>query len=81
MKTRLILFMLAAAFFNVVVTGISFLIFLLLYSTLLVSRIPAEKAFIGPIVSLVASFILSFFVYRRVLKLFLKKFPAAILPV
>jgi len=80
MKPRIVLFILAATVFNVVVTGISFLISLLLYSALLLSHIPAEKAFAGSILLLIASFIVSFFVYRRVLKLFLKKFPGAILP-
>jgi len=81
MRTRLALFILAATVFNIVVTGISFLIFLLLYSTLLFFHIPAEKAFIGSLLFLIVPFIFSFFIYWRMLKLFLKKFPAAILPV
>ena len=74
-KTKLLLFMLAATVFNIAVTVICFTTLLLLYSLLLVPRLPAPAAPLGPPVLFVASLVLSFFIYRKALKTYLKKRP------
>jgi hypothetical protein len=67
--------MFAATVFNIVVTMICFTLLLLLYSILLVPHIPAERAFIAFPFLFVIAVILSFLVYQRVLKVYLKKKP------
>ena len=74
-KLQIVLFSFAATVFNIVVTLICFAILALLYIALLIPHIPAETSFLGFPVLFVASIVLSFLIYQRALKLFLKKWP------
>ena len=72
-KTNTFLFILAATLFNVVATILNFLIILLIYAKLLYPRLPENSiAWALPIV-FILSIVMSFFVYRFVIKLMLKK--------
>jgi hypothetical protein len=74
-KVRLVLFMAAATAFNAAAAVVCFVLLLLLYTALAVPRIPAEAAPLGLPLLFIASLALSFLIYRRVLKGYLKKHP------
>ena len=74
-KARIALFMLAATVFNILLTVLFLAILMLLFTVLLVPHIPEEAGFIGIPLLFLASFILSFVIYQKVLKFFLKKYP------
>ena len=74
-KSKLVLFIIAATAFNILTTVICFTFLMLLYSILAVSHIPEKIRFIGFPLLFLASIILSFLIYRVVLKLYLKKYP------
>jgi hypothetical protein len=67
--------MFAATVFNIVVTVICFTLLLVLYSFLVIPRIPNETAFIAIPFLFVISVVLSFLIYQRALKVYLKKKP------
>ena len=75
-KRQIVLFVLGATVFNVLVTLICITILMLLYSILLVPNIPENVSFIGFPLIFLASFVLSFLIYQKALKLYLKKHPA-----
>ena len=68
-------FMAAATVFNVLVTAVCFVILSLLYMVFLIPYINEEMAFLGFSFLFVVSLVLSFFIYQRALKLYLKKWP------
>ncbi|MDR2551854.1 MAG: leader peptide processing enzyme [Treponema sp.] len=72
-KVRLTLLMLAATAFNIVTTVLCFTLLLILYTLLLIPRIPPDKAFIGFPFLFAAALIMSFLLYQLALKFFLKK--------
>ena len=74
-KAGIALFIIVATLFNILVTAICFAILLLLFSVLAVPHISDQAAFIGSLLLLAVSFGLSFLVYQRALKLYLKKRP------
>jgi hypothetical protein len=72
-KTNTLLFILGATVFNILVTIISFVVLLFLYTRIPADRLP-EGAFVwGSIVIFVGATVLSFIVYQSLLKLMIKK--------
>ena len=72
-KTNTLLFILVATLFNVIVTVSSFLIFLIIYSKFLFSRLPeGMSSWIMPLL-FIGSIVISFLVYRFVIKIIMKK--------
>ncbi|MCL1928112.1 MAG: hypothetical protein FWG07_04905 [Treponema sp.] len=74
-KGRMVLFMLGATVFNILLVVICFFVLILFYSILLVPIIPENVSFIGLPLVLLSSFILSFLIYQKAIKLYLKKHP------
>jgi len=74
-KAKYIALMFAATVFNIVVTMICFTLLLVLYSVLVIPRIPSEVIPIAFPFLFIIAVILSFLVYQRVLKVYLKKKP------
>jgi hypothetical protein len=75
MKGKYIVFLFAATAFNIILVVISFGILLLLYTTLLFPHIPENSNLLGLPLLFLISLVISFFVYQKALKLFLKKHP------
>jgi hypothetical protein len=72
-KTNTLLFILAGTVFNVIITVLSFLIFLVIYTRFLYSKTPENSvAWILPVIFL-ASIVVSFLVYRLAVKIVMKK--------
>jgi len=72
-KTNTLIFVLVATLFNILVTVISFVILLIIYSKFLFSLIPESMSpWIMPIL-FIASITSSFLVYRLAMKIFMKK--------
>ena len=71
------LFMLAATVFNIVVTVICIAVLMLLYTVLVIPHIPDKASIIGVLLLFLVSFILSFIIYQKTLKLYLKKYPVS----
>ena len=74
-KAKYALFIAAATVFNMAVTIICFTILMLPYSVLLIPRISEKTAYAGVYLLLAAAIVFSFLIYRRALKLYLKKRP------
>jgi energy-coupling factor transporter transmembrane protein EcfT len=74
-KAHMVLFMFAATVFNIILTLICLSILVLLYSVFLVQHIPENKSFIGFPLIFLASLVLSYIIYQKFLKLYLKKHP------
>jgi hypothetical protein len=74
-KAKFVLLIFIATVVNILLMTICFGILLLLYSFVIVPRIPEEAGFYGVPVLFIVSIILSNFLYRRFLKLYLKKHP------
>jgi membrane protein implicated in regulation of membrane protease activity len=74
-KTKIVLIILIAAVFNALATVLCFAVLLLFYGTLLVPHVPKGIALAGTFVLLAAAMVLSFLLYRRILKVYLKKKP------
>ena len=74
-KRRIVLFMLGATVFNILLVVICFSVLMLFYSVLLVPIIPENASFIGFLLVLLTSFVLSFLIYQKAIKLYLKKHP------
>jgi Zn-dependent protease with chaperone function len=74
-KTNTLLFILGATVFNILSTVICFFVLYLLFVWLLVPRISNQEAVgsWGLIVCMIAAFVLSFLIYRIILKQLLKK--------
>ena len=72
-KTNTLLFILVGTVFNIFITVLSFLIFLLIYTKFLYGRLNESlSAWMLP-VFFVAAIVASFFVYRLAVKLLMKK--------
>ena len=72
-KTNTVLFILAGTVFNILITVLSFLIFLVIYTKFFYARAPETSvAWILPVIFL-ASIVASFLVYRFVIKFIMKK--------
>ena len=74
-KAGSFLFILGATLFNILVTVLIFVLLLLVYARFIVSRLPQDGAAWGFPVMFIIAVAASFFIYRRVLKLLLKKAP------
>ncbi|MDR2661639.1 MAG: leader peptide processing enzyme [Treponema sp.] len=72
-KNRFILIIAAATVFNILVTTVCFFILVLLYNMILIPHIPAEKAFTGLPFLFILAVIITFAVYQRVLRIYLRK--------
>ena len=71
-KAKIALFIIAATAFNILVTVICFAIFLLLFSVLAIPHISDQAGFIGSLLLLAVSCVLSFLVYQYVLNRYKK---------
>ena len=72
-KTNTLLFILGGTVFNILITIISFIILLLIYSRFLYTQLPeSAAAWIMPVI-FVISIVISFLVYRVVIKIIMKK--------
>ena len=74
-KTNTLLFILAGTIFNILVTILSFFLFLALCGVLVFPRIPSESPAWSWVIAaiFIASIVLSFFVYRLAIKIIMKK--------
>jgi len=72
-KVNTLLFILGATLFNILVTIASFAILMLLYAKFIMSLLPEFGQIWGIPIIFVAAIIVSFFVYRFVLKYLMKK--------
>ena len=72
-KTNTLLFILGATAFNIVVTAACFLIALAIYGKFLYSMLPERSAAWALPVIFVISIAASFFIYRALIKLLMKK--------
>jgi len=72
-KTNTLWFMLGATVFNILVTVVCFLAMLILYGRLLAPLLPPEAASLGLPIIFVGAIVLSFLVYRVVLKAIMKR--------
>jgi len=72
-KTNTLLFILGGTVFNIIITVLCFLFFLAIYSRFLFPVLPeSSTAWALPIV-FVAAIAASFFIYRQVIKMIMKK--------
>jgi uncharacterized membrane protein (DUF485 family) len=72
-KTNTLWFILGATVFNILVTIVVFLVLMVLYARFLASRLGEDSAAWGLPVIFIAAIVLSFFVYRVILKQVMKK--------
>ena len=72
-KVNTLLFVLAATLFNIIVTIVSFAVLLLLYAKFIMPMLPENIRVWGFPIIFIASIVISFFVYRFLLKLLMKK--------
>ena len=72
-KTNTLLFIIGGTLFNIVITVLSFLIFLVIYSRFIDGLLPESSAAYAIPVLFVTSIVASFFVYRLVVKILIKK--------
>ena len=72
-KAHMVLFMLAATVVNIVLTLICLSILMLLYSFFVIQHVPENASFISFPLIFLASFVFSFLIYQKILKLYLKK--------
>jgi hypothetical protein len=76
-KTNTLLFILGATAFNILVTAGCFMALLLLYTYIVAPRLSREGQAWGFPLIFIAAVILSFFIYRKTLKFFMKKIQVA----
>ena len=72
-KTNTLLFILGGTVFNILITIICFIVFLLIYSRFLYSVLPESSAAWFMPVIFVISIVASFLIYRFVIKIVMKK--------
>ena len=72
-KTNTLLFMLGATVFNILVTILSFLLLLVIYSKFFFSRVPESVLPWALPLIFTASIIISFLAYRMMMKIIMKK--------
>ncbi|MDL2230087.1 leader peptide processing enzyme [Treponema sp. OttesenSCG-928-L16] len=75
-KSNTLLFILGATVFNIVITLASFALLLVIYAKFLAPVLPEELAAWGLPVIFIVAIVLSFVVYRYVLKFLMKKINA-----
>ena len=72
-KTNTLLFILGGTVFNIIITVLCFIIFLLIYSKILYPHLPESSgAWVLPVI-FVASIVASFLIYRFAVKIIMKK--------
>ena len=72
-KTNTLLFILGGTIFNILVTVLCFILLLVFYSAVLAKMLPENSgAWVMPVIFM-ASIIASFFLYKFVIKLIMKK--------
>jgi len=72
-KTNTVVFILVATLFNVIVTILSFIILLVLYSKFIYPLIPESiLSWIMPVL-FIASIVISYLVYKKVIKILMKR--------
>ena len=74
-KVKMVLLLFTATVLNVLLMIICFTTLLLLYTTFMAPNIPENISFIGIPLIFTASLVLSFLIYQKMLKQFLKKHP------
>jgi hypothetical protein len=72
-KVNTLLFVLGATLFNIIVTVLCFVGLLLLYAKFVMTFLPEENRSWGFPVIFIGAIVLSFFIYRFILKLLMKK--------
>ncbi|MCL2319588.1 MAG: leader peptide processing enzyme [Treponema sp.] len=72
-KTNTLLFILGGTVFNIIVTIICFILFLLIYFKFLQPRFPENATGVALPIIFVLSIVVSFLVYRVVIKIVMKK--------
>ncbi|MCL2129666.1 MAG: leader peptide processing enzyme [Treponema sp.] len=74
-KTNTLLFILGGTLFNILITILSFIIFLALSSAFIFPRLPADSSTWGWVMAFnfIASIVVSFLVYRLAIKIIAKK--------
>jgi len=72
-KLNTLLFVLAATLFNIIVTIVSFAVLFLLYAKFIMSLLPEFSQIWGLPVIFIIAIVISFFVYRFLLKYLMKK--------
>ena len=72
-KTNTLLFILGWTVFNIIITVLSFFIFLVIYSRFLNGLLPESSAAWAIPIIFVVSIVASFFVYRLIIKVIMKK--------
>jgi len=72
-KTNTFLFVIMGTIFNIFITVLCFIVFLVIYSRILFPILPpSSNVWVLPII-FIGSIVISFLVYRLVIKLFFKK--------
>ena len=72
-KTNTFLFILGGTVFNILVTVLCFIIFLVIYSKFLYPQLPESSgAWVMPVI-FIASIVVSFLIYRLAVKILIKK--------
>ena len=72
-KTNTFLFIILGTVFNIIITVLCFIVFLIIYSSALYPLLPQNStAWVLPVI-FVGSIVVSFFIYRLVIKIFVKK--------
>jgi hypothetical protein len=72
-KTNTLLFILAATVFNILVTIAAFLALLFLFTLVIMQRLPENTTAWAIPVIFIGAIVVSFVIYRAVLKFFMKK--------
>lgn len=72
-KTNTFLFILGGTVFNIIITAVALVLLLVLYSILVSNGFPADSADWALPVIFILSLVASFFAYRVVLKIIMKK--------
>jgi hypothetical protein len=72
-KANTLLFILGATLFNIIVTMLCFVGLLLIYAKFIMSFLPEDGRSWGFPLLFIAAIVLSFFIYRFLLKLMMKK--------
>ena len=72
-KLNTVLFILGATLFNILITILSFLLLLAIYARLIMNLLPDEALAWSFSLIFIAAVVISFFIYRYLLKLLTKK--------
>ena len=72
-KVNTVLFIAGATLFNIIITVLSFILLLILYAQTVMKHLPEEAQVWSFPLIFIAAMVTSFFVYRFVIKLLMKK--------